>query len=200
MCERLDPHYSERFLKFSTTSTIPSFLGRQLGQKTEFSMPEERIIQIRRPELPRVGDQNQAAKQARIRRPSRPELDGQVGQSGRQKARIRRPSRPERAPEGDRDRRGGRGRRCRGRLRSSRSQPLRKIKIENKEKKNLTKLAQLGRTENRGELCKNPKTGIQEFEKKTMIWVIGNVIRKAYTKFQDASSIANTPKSKGTVQ
>ena len=33
-----------------------------------------------------------------------------------------------------------------------------------------------------------------------MIWVIGNVIRKAYTKFQDASSIANTQKSKGTVQ
>ena len=42
-------------------------------------------------------------------------------------------------------------------------QITRNNKIENREKKNL-KLAQMGRTENRRELCKNPKTGIQEFE------------------------------------
>ena len=35
--------------------------------------------------------------------------------------------------------------------------------------------------------------------KKTEIWVLGNVIMKAHAKFQEASSIGNTQKSRGTV-
>ena len=36
--------------------------------------------------------------------------------------------------------------------------------------------------------------------RKTKVRVLGNVIRKAHAKFQEASSIGNTQKSRGTVQ
>ena len=77
---------------------------------------------------------------------------------------------------------------------------------------NLRKLAQLEIPKNRGELynnvniakSKNWKTGkIQEIfrnSKKTKILVLGNVTLKAHAKFQEASSIENTQKSRGTVQ
>ena len=39
-----------------------------------------------------------------------------------------------------------------------------------------------------------------EIQKIKKIWVIGNVIMKALAKSQEASSIGNTQKSRGTVQ
>ena len=38
------------------------------------------------------------------------------------------------------------------------------------------------------------------FDKKQKIWVLGNVNMKVHAKFQGASSIGNTLKSRGAVQ
>ena len=78
--------------------------------------------------------------------------------------------------------------------------------------KNFRKLAQLEIPKNRGELLndvniaksKNWKNGknSRNFSKlkKYIYIVIGTVIMKAHAKFQEASSIGNTQKSRGTVQ
>ena len=66
---------------------------------------------------------------------------------------------------------------------------------------NFRKLAQLDVPKNRVELCQSLKTGkIQEknskIEKPTIL-IQGIVIRKAHAKFQEASSLGNTQKSRG---
>ena len=60
---------------------------------------------------------------------------------------------------------------------------------------------------NKIELCLSSKTGktakiLEIFSKfkKPKFWVLGNVIMKAHAKSQEASSIGNTQKSRGTVQ